>query len=550
MQHYYDGQIRRYLSQIIRLLSNFVVKYGDGTLVKVPVMYGDPDRQVANILNQNSENVTPSVPRMAVYITEFDLNRSRIQEPTFISKMHVRERAIETDSSGNEFYTSEQGKQYSIERMMPTPFDLTVKVDIWTSNTDQKLQILEQILVLFNPSLEIQTTDNFIDWTSLSVVELEDVNFSSRSVPTGTNSSIDIASLTLKTPAWLSPPVKVKKLGVVTRVINSVFSNIAPGIGNYIEGLGYDNADNEVGMSNLEFTQTTSIGNFEITVEFDNIKMFSKVKGESSALNWLVLLKQMPGQFTSGLSKIFLLQEIGSYVVGTLSLNPLDLTKLSVIWDTDTFNSNNYIDNFGKIGQIDQGFDATTGKGTFDAIVSPLSFNPKRPNNENIDQIVQANLRYLLVDNLGGGVRETFKTNRPTKVINTGEDFDKVNDSKVIVDGVFVVHSIDNVAGKCHIEVSSIIPKNSTVTYILNFNEDGPDAWKNSDGTDAIAYANDIVMWTGSEWRVIFDAQIRSDTIIYQTNYYTNTQYKWNGVSWVKSFEGDYDRGSWRLQLQ
>ena len=43
MQHFYDGQIRRYLAQTIRVLSNFTVKYGDGTLVRVPVMYGDSD---------------------------------------------------------------------------------------------------------------------------------------------------------------------------------------------------------------------------------------------------------------------------------------------------------------------------------------------------------------------------------------------------------------------------------------------------------------------------------------------------------------------------
>ena len=56
MQFFYDGQIRRYLLQTIRLLSNFVVKYGDGSLVRVPVMYGDADRQVAHINKQNSEN--------------------------------------------------------------------------------------------------------------------------------------------------------------------------------------------------------------------------------------------------------------------------------------------------------------------------------------------------------------------------------------------------------------------------------------------------------------------------------------------------------------
>ena len=62
---------------------------------------------------------------------------------------------------------------------------MRLNADIWTSNTDQKLQLLEQILVLFNPSLEMQTTDNFIDWTSISVVNLENVTWSNRSVPVG-----------------------------------------------------------------------------------------------------------------------------------------------------------------------------------------------------------------------------------------------------------------------------------------------------------------------------------------------------------------------------
>ena len=65
-QFFYDGQIRRYLVQTIRLLSNFVVKYGDGTLVRVPVMYGDADRQAASVIKQNSENTVLSAPRIAV----------------------------------------------------------------------------------------------------------------------------------------------------------------------------------------------------------------------------------------------------------------------------------------------------------------------------------------------------------------------------------------------------------------------------------------------------------------------------------------------------
>ena len=224
MLHFYDGQVRRYLLQIIRLLSNFTVKYGDSTIVRVPVMYGDADRQAAHVINQNSENTLSSAPRIAVYISDLDLDRSRLADASFVGKIHIKERDIDQDLNQ---YNSSPGQGFTIERPMPTPFTLTVKVDIWSTSTDQKLQILEQILTFFNPSLEIQTTDNYVDWASLTVVELEDVTFSSRSIPQGTNISIDIATLNLKTPIYLSPPVKVKKLGVITKIISNIFGDVA-----------------------------------------------------------------------------------------------------------------------------------------------------------------------------------------------------------------------------------------------------------------------------------------------------------------------------------
>jgi len=54
MQHFYDGQIRRYITQIVRLMSGFTYKTNDGTISSIPVMYGDITRQVANIIRENS----------------------------------------------------------------------------------------------------------------------------------------------------------------------------------------------------------------------------------------------------------------------------------------------------------------------------------------------------------------------------------------------------------------------------------------------------------------------------------------------------------------
>jgi len=93
MQFFYDGQIRRYLTQIIRLLSNFSYQDGDGQLRQIPVTYGDLTRQVASIIRDNSENKVPSAPRMAVYITGIELDRQRLSDASYVNKVNIRERA-------------------------------------------------------------------------------------------------------------------------------------------------------------------------------------------------------------------------------------------------------------------------------------------------------------------------------------------------------------------------------------------------------------------------------------------------------------------------
>jgi hypothetical protein len=227
-QFFYDGQIRRFLLQFTRMLSNFQVEYGrnesgegpENTLVRVPIRYGDATRNAQTIIQQNSANNLPSTPMMSFYISALEYDRPRMQEPYFVDKINVRQRYFDTQS---DTYETSQGNAFTIERLMPVPYKLTVNLDIWTSNTNQKMQLLEQIVTLFNPGLEIQNTDNYIDWTSLSVCYLDSVNWSSRTVPIGTDNPIDICTLKFSMPIWISSPAKIKKLGVVERVIMSIY---------------------------------------------------------------------------------------------------------------------------------------------------------------------------------------------------------------------------------------------------------------------------------------------------------------------------------------
>ena len=90
MQHYYDGQLRKFITQTIRFFSNFVVKNGDGSLQRIPVAYGDPDKQVSSIMRQNSENAINSAPRISVYVTGLELDRDRMCDSTFVGKLHFQ----------------------------------------------------------------------------------------------------------------------------------------------------------------------------------------------------------------------------------------------------------------------------------------------------------------------------------------------------------------------------------------------------------------------------------------------------------------------------
>jgi len=224
---HYSGQIRRFLTQFIRIMSNFYVEMGSDTLGnaalhRVPAFYGNQSRQAAAVLQGNSENMTPSVPAIGVYVSGLKYDRERLQQPTHVSKMRIREQVY--DQTTGE-HIPNRGDIYTVERLMPAPYTLTLKADIWVSNENQRHQLIEQISSIFNPGLEIQNTDNFVDWTSLSVVYLNDTSYDSRSVPLGNSETISITSYTFEMPIWLSPPAKVKKMGIVHKIIASIYDD-------------------------------------------------------------------------------------------------------------------------------------------------------------------------------------------------------------------------------------------------------------------------------------------------------------------------------------
>ena len=624
MDFFYDGQIRRYVTQFMRVFIGFKYQAGDGEERLVPVMYGDLSKQVASIIKENSENKMPTVPRISCYITGLELDTSRLADSTFVSKMQVRERTY-ADVNGQRVYGNEQGAGYTVERLMPTPFKLKVKADIWTSNTDQKLQLLEQILILFNPSLEVQTTDNYIDWTSLSVIYLSSTSFSSRTIPQGGSEDIDVASLEFEMPIYITPPAKVKKLGVVRAVVQNMFNNTGDAVN--INNLIYNEGDiqNTVeykrygivmlkGDNGVDGDYHISIVDVGQAVLDAGLDLPPEKIGKK--LDWQLVLDQYGG-YKAGVSRITFKTPTGGEIVGTITVNPIDPTILVASLDMDTVPGNVELTTGTYPDGTVYNSIRSTSKGTMDAIINPFNFNPLTTYGTKASY--PAGLRYLMLDDLNLFLAPKLAPSIATNIIDTDIDFYRITrpnqrekasatnlprsysnifETKVFVNGVSVAftevedggkfqtfnsQSYRTESGKYKIRLNEFPPLEdgngnaSVVKYVIErytypdwYTEgddpdtitvesdvylpgkpersSGPEAWKNLDGSDTYIKANSIIEWNGSRWVPVFDPE-EITTNIFITNLRTGIQYKWDGVQWLKSFEGEYLPGSWRLTL-
>ena len=341
-QFFYDKQNRRYIQQFIRLFSGFSVQMGhsDDKLPifhSVPVRYGDINRMAAHIQRENSENMTNTVPFISCYVNNVDMAPERRQYQGNVEKVQVFEKKY--DESSQE-YLNEVGNRYTIERHQPVPYFMDMNCDIWTSNTDQKLQLLEQIMVLFNPTLNIRTTNNPFDWTSLSYVEMTNTTWSSRSVGSTIDDMIDVATLTFRMPILITPPAKVKQQKLIYNIISELYSLDDENLDSFKRKDSFD-------KTTLQYTIVT----FEDRkLKFDNNnasllnKNGSKLNDSGNTLDWSEELRPF-GELREGISQIRLRKssdpsDKANDIIGRIEFDPNDVNLLKVTVDTATLPTN------------------------------------------------------------------------------------------------------------------------------------------------------------------------------------------------------------------
>lgn len=201
--YWYDGQIRSYILQFVSIFYGLQVQTGIGEcdvpeFIPVPIVVGNKDRVVAALMAGNTNNRMFSLPTMAAYMTTIARADERRKAPGLVDQRV-------TMKTGGVFPTD----LTTVKRVMPVPYNTTMELSIYASNTQQMHQILEQLLVLFNPDLQIQKSDGPFDWTRLTNVTLEDIS-NEENYPSGTEKRMIVWTLTFTMPIWIGVPMGIK----------------------------------------------------------------------------------------------------------------------------------------------------------------------------------------------------------------------------------------------------------------------------------------------------------------------------------------------------
>jgi len=210
--YYYNKQITQYILQFANIFAGLKVRTGKGadgeiTELEVPIVYSSKDRVVASIGAGNTTNRLHTLPIMSCYLTGIELAPERRKGVNNVDRRSYMPQGGVFLEDVNIAY-----------RLMPVPYNLAFDLSIYTSNTDQAWQALEQITMLFDPTLELQTSDKPLDWTKISSIELLNIT-NEENNPSGTEKRMIIWTFSFTVMAWISAPANIRKNIIETIIV-------------------------------------------------------------------------------------------------------------------------------------------------------------------------------------------------------------------------------------------------------------------------------------------------------------------------------------------
>lgn len=152
-RYYYHSIFRKSIIAFGSLFNNLLIKRqsSDGSAnletIKVPVKYGPTQKYLAMIASEPTPErnaVQLALPHMSFEIKGIQYDSSRKLVPTQFTKSRPSSSPGSPDTDGAQF------SQY-----VPVPYNLNVELAVIAKNQNDGLQVIEQILPSFHPSLNI-----------------------------------------------------------------------------------------------------------------------------------------------------------------------------------------------------------------------------------------------------------------------------------------------------------------------------------------------------------------------------------------------------------
>ncbi len=141
--YYYNSCIRKTIIAFGAVFNNIIIKRtqnGDITeTLKVPISYASSQKYISRLQSRPEVNEIPfamTLPRMSFQMKSLYYDTDRKLQPTRIYRS----------------FTAGQRAQASF---VPVPYNIDIELSILVKNQDDGLQIIEQILPQFHPSLNV-----------------------------------------------------------------------------------------------------------------------------------------------------------------------------------------------------------------------------------------------------------------------------------------------------------------------------------------------------------------------------------------------------------
>ena len=180
-----------------------VERDGDMNTKKIPVVYGNMSRVVAHHINKGDTYQNQRLPLFAVHLDDIEIDTE--QRRNFHHKENINS------------YKANPTNPKTVNRLMGPAYIMQVSVSVYASSIRELLEIVEQVLLVFNPRITIHVDSSVYNSNYITEINLDSIQ-NDIQYPMGTDSRIVMMTLGFSVPVRLSYPSYIGDGSIIEQI--------------------------------------------------------------------------------------------------------------------------------------------------------------------------------------------------------------------------------------------------------------------------------------------------------------------------------------------